>query len=128
MWTNFYTDGGWGMYPTSLFGFLLVAASVLYSLRPSSASARIVFALGAVTLLAGLLGTVTGLCTTFRYIQQVALAEQLQIMADGCQESLNNTVLSLIIVIVAILISLVGLLRGFRNIENMTARAATNEK
>ena len=38
MWSNFYTAGGWGMHPTSVFGFLLLAAAALAALRPSDSS------------------------------------------------------------------------------------------
>ncbi len=50
MWANFFRDGGWGMYPTSLFGFVLVAASVLLVLRPERRYVRLVASLGALTL------------------------------------------------------------------------------
>lgn len=99
------------MYPTSFFGFLLIAASVLYALRPEQKMARLVLTLGAVTLTAGLLGTSVGIGNTFHYIPQVAKADQLEILALGCAESLNNAILGLMLVILGGLISSVGTLR-----------------
>ena len=29
MWSHFFEKGGWGMYPTIVFGFLLLAAVAL---------------------------------------------------------------------------------------------------
>src|SRR6185436_19593437 len=29
MWSNFFAAGGWGMYPTMIFGFFLLATTVL---------------------------------------------------------------------------------------------------
>ena len=112
MWANFFEAGGWGMYPVSIFGFVLIAASVLYALRPERRTARLSLTLACVTLAAGLLGTSVGVCTTFLYLQQVEQAKQLQIAALGVQESLHNLVLALILAIVAGLLAAVGTLRG----------------
>ena len=38
MWSNFYEAGGWGMYPTTLFGFFLVISGVILLLRPELTS------------------------------------------------------------------------------------------
>lgn len=111
MWSNFFAAGGWGMYPVSIFGFLLIAASVLYALRPQQKTSRLVLIFGLVTFAAGLLGTATGLCTTFLYLEQVEKAKQLEIMALGCEESLHNTVLALILVVISGLIAAGGTLR-----------------
>lgn len=34
MWADFYQNGGWGMYPTTVFGFVLILSAVLLVLRP----------------------------------------------------------------------------------------------
>lgn len=101
MWTTFFRDGGWGMYPTTLFGFLLVASGVLCLLRPERRFAPLVGSLGVMTLGSGLLGFCTGLATTFHYIPQVPLAERFTIAALGCAESLNNLILALILLVLA---------------------------
>jgi uncharacterized membrane protein YoaK (UPF0700 family) len=111
MWSNFYTAGGWGMHPTSLFGFLLLAASALYALRPDERFSKLVVPLGFVTFASGLLGTSVGVCNSLHYITQVDRAEQLQTMALGCEESLHVLVLALMLIVVAGIISSVGLLR-----------------
>ncbi len=111
MWTHFFRDGGWGMYPTVIFGFLLVASGVLCLLRPERRFAVVTLALGAATLGAGLLGTFTGFIATFRYLDRVALDQRFTIAALGCAESLNNVVLALILVVLA---SLLGTLAAVR--------------
>jgi hypothetical protein len=99
MWTHFFRDGGFGMYPTVVFGFLLVASGALCLLRPERRFAAVAAVLGVATLASGLLGTCVGLITTFRYLPQVALDQRLTIAALGCAESLNNAVLALILVV-----------------------------
>jgi hypothetical protein len=111
---EFFRDGGWGMYPTTLFGFLLVASGFLYLLRPESRYSPIVFCAGFLTLGSGVLGTVTGLIATFRYLDHVPPVDQFKIAAQGCAESLNNISLALIIAIVAALPTLGGLVRSVR--------------
>lgn len=123
MWADFFAAGGWGMYPTSFFGFLLIAASALYALRPDQRMARLVVTLGIVTFAAGLLGTSVGLGNTFHYIPQVAKDEQLQILALGCAESLHNAILGLMLVIVGGLVSSVGTLRRSDRTTTIAAAA-----
>jgi dipeptide/tripeptide permease len=114
---EFFRDGGWGMYPTILFGFTLVAAGFLYLFRPESRYVSIVFCTGFLTVGSGVLGTVTGLVTTFRYLQHVPPVDQLKIAALGTAESLNNIVLALIIAIVAALPTLGGVIRSVRRVQ-----------
>jgi len=64
--------------------------------------------------MAGLLGTSTGICTSAFYIQKVETAKQVEILALGVQESLHDTILALIFVIIASLIASAGVLRDAR--------------
>jgi hypothetical protein len=114
MFANFFRDGGWGMYPTSICGFLLLAAGFLYLLRPESRYTPLVFCLGFMTIIAGVLGTLTGLITTFRYLQDVTPADQLKIAALGAAESTNNMVLALVLTFLAALPTLGGVVRNLR--------------
>ncbi len=114
MLMDFFRDGGWGMYPTTLFGFLLIASGFLYLFRPESRSTPIVFCLGFMTIASGLLGTCTGLVTTFRYLQNVPASDQLKIAALGCAESTNNLILALSFAILAALPTLGGVIRTMR--------------
>jgi hypothetical protein len=104
MWSNFFAAGGWGMYPTMMFGFLLLATTVLHALRPEPRFQRLIGWLGIATFGAGLLGTATGICNTAHYLDQVPPADQLKILAMGCEESLHNLVLALIIIVLTAVI------------------------
>jgi len=114
MWADFYHAGGMGMYPVTLFGFLLVVSCVLYTLRLRPHHARLAKIMAGTTLMAGLLGTVTGICNAAFYIQKVEVAKQVEILALGVQESLHDTILALIFVIIASLIASAGVLRDAR--------------
>jgi hypothetical protein len=111
----FFRDGGWGMYPTIIFGFLLVASGFLYLFRPESRYVSIVVCAGFLTIASGLLGTATGLITTFRYVvEHVPQPDQVKVAAEGCAESLNNIVLALILAVFTGLPTLGGLIRSVR--------------
>lgn len=111
MWDNFFKAGGWGMYPVMVFGFLLLATTVLHALRPEPRFGRLVNTLGILTITAGLLGTVVGICQSAHYIAQVPRERQLEILAMGSEESLHNLVLALIVIAVAGLITLASAVR-----------------
>lgn len=114
MWTSFFRDGGWGMYPTSIFGFLLVASGILLVLRPERRYVSLVIALGLVTLGSGVLSSVVGIVNTFRYVAKVASAEQVRIAVLGCAESMNNLVLALILGVLTALLASIAALRASR--------------
>ena len=102
----FFTEGGFGMYPTLVFGFALVAAAVLSIPQPHRRWLTFVF--GALTFASGVLGTSMGLINTMRYVSKAPVAEQLPGGAVGIAESMNNMVLSMILIIIALLISAVA--------------------
>jgi hypothetical protein len=110
--SEFFKDGGWGMFPTLGIGLLLLAASVLYAVRPSAKRARVGLVLGLVTLASGMLGASVGLATSARFIPKVAKADQLEILAQGFAESIHNVVLALIVVVLAGLVASVGAARS----------------
>lgn len=114
MWTNFFREGGFGMWPTVLFGFFLVAVSGLYALRPEKRFLLLAAVLGAATAGAGLLGASVGVITTLRAAVAGKPEELAQLAALGTAESLNNVVLGMILFVLASLICAVGAARAAR--------------
>jgi hypothetical protein len=111
MWSNFFAAGGWGMYPTMLFGFFLLATTVLHALRPEPRFQRLTSALGVATFASGLLGSIVGICNSAHYLDQVAPQDQLKVFALGCEESLHNLVLALIIILLGTIITAASAVR-----------------
>jgi hypothetical protein len=114
MWSEFFRNGGVGMYPTLLSGFLLIASGALYALRPERRFGPFLGSLGVLTIASGLLGFSLGLVMTCRYLQKVPAAEQLGIAALGFAESLNNVILALMVMVVTGLLLSIGTLRALR--------------
>lgn len=112
MWNDFFRAGGFGMYPTLALGLFLLAACVLYAIRPNPKRARVALALGGSTVASGLLGAFMGMATTAHYIPQVQKSDQLEILALGFGESIHNVVLALLVVVLGCLVATVGTLRS----------------
>jgi len=109
--SEFWKDGGWGMYPTLVFGFFLVAAAGLYALRADERYGRAWLAFAVTTAGAGVLGWATGVCTTIKFALGLPPEKQFPIFMEGNAESLHNIVLAFIIIVISGLIASVGALR-----------------
>jgi hypothetical protein len=100
LWDNFWTQGGFGMYPTIFWGFLLLVYAGLYVLRPGERYLRAVAILAFMTLASGMLGTAIGVMAAFRYAATVAPELAARSACYGASEALHVVVLALILVIV----------------------------
>jgi hypothetical protein len=109
---EFFSNGGFGMYPTLLFGFLLVVCSIVFLFRPEPRYLASLVGLGATTGAAGLLGFCTGVMNTLRYAVTLAPEEQFKVAALGCKESLHVVVLALFLLVVAGLFASLGAVRA----------------
>jgi hypothetical protein len=118
---EFFHEGGFGMYPTALFGIISLILAVWYAWKPSARMLPLVRGLGAAALLAGVLGTVMGIKSTIAGIMGTAelAGERLGVVAlAGLYESSNNLVLALVLVVFVVLAVGVG---GFRSREPVAA-------
>ncbi len=108
---SFFEAGGWGMYPTTLFGALLVAAGVAYAIFPERRFVPLLVSMGVAVFGSGALGTVAGFITTFRAIQKLPADQQHPVTLMGISESLNNAAWAFAFIVLATLIASVGALR-----------------
>lgn len=111
---NFFEEGGWGMFPVLILGFLTVASAVLFLLRPERALGGLVLALGGTTASAGMLGFAMGMMNVLRYLRDVPAEQHLVIMGQGTAESLPNLVLAAVLLVVAGIVAAIGALRASR--------------
>jgi hypothetical protein len=118
--------GGFGMYPTALFGLLLIGASIRYAVKPESRFVPLQITLGLLTLFAGALGFVTGLITSFSHLGELAGGDPNAkwIPLIGAAESLYNVALALALVILAVLATSVGAARIARGGLKAAAKTA----
>ena len=105
-----FHEGGWGMYPTLVFGVLMVGAAVRYLVSPHRRFVPLIVSLGVMTLAAGSLGFVTGVITSIHGTIGLP-ADQRYLVVLGFAESLNNVCLALALVVAATLAASVGAFR-----------------
>ena len=111
---QFFREGGFGMFPTALFGLFCFALAVLHALRPDRRLGAVALLLGAATFGSGLLGLSLGLSATTRYILNVEPDKQLMTLAVGTAESLNNLILAMLICLPSLLVGAAGAFRASR--------------
>ncbi len=114
-----FRDGGWGMFPTLVFGVLLLAVAVKYAVTPEKRLVPLLTGLGVLTLATGALGFVTGLITTCGAIGSsgMEMAQGSRITIAGFGESLNNVAFSLIFVVLAAICGCYGAYRLSRETD-----------
>jgi hypothetical protein len=98
-----FRDGGWGMFPTLVFGSFLLAMAVRYAAARRAEDARrlvpLLVASGILTLSAGMLGFVSGVMVTCGAIAHVDNAPVIALLGLG--ESLNDLAFALIFMVTA---------------------------
>lgn len=114
---EWFREGGWGMFPTALFGLVMLGVAARYALRPERRFVPLLLGLGVVTLSSGALGFVTGLITTFRYVGGVPEGQR-WIALVGIGESLVNVAFALCFIVLASLAASAGALRLARAAED----------
>jgi hypothetical protein len=105
-----FHEGGWGMFPTLLFGVFLLAVSVRYARSPERRLVPLIVGLGTLTMSAGALGFVTGLITTCACVAE-AHPNETTVALQGLGESLNNVAFALLFVVVAAIAASIGALQ-----------------
>ena len=108
LWDNFWTEGGFGMYPVAFWGFLLLLYAGFYVLRPQERYLRAVAILAFMTLASGALGTIMGLMIAFRYAASVEPAHAAQSAALGASEAIHVVLLALFLVNIGGIITGIG--------------------
>lgn len=101
--------GGWGMYPTTIAGFMLVCAAIHYARGPSRHALAVVRSLAVVTALTSCLGFVSGVIKCFTSVSGHVLDA---IVVVGVGESLCNIGLGLAFLVVAAIGVTVGAMRA----------------
>jgi hypothetical protein len=102
-----YRLGGWGMYPTTFFGLVLLFFAIQYVRHPARRRMLVVRHLNILTMLSATLGFVTGCIKTFTCVPR----EEMHLAVVGVGESLNNIGLGLCMLVLARIIVTFGAAR-----------------
>ena len=109
---NAFHLGGWGMYPTLVFGLLLVGICITYALKPQKHLVPLLLSTGILTLVAGAAGFTSGLIATMTSATSGRFPEPpIEVAMTGLGESLHNIALALLLATLAALAVSIGALR-----------------
>lgn len=121
--SEFLREGGVGMIPTMILGFLLIASGVLSLVRPERRSLEGFVPLAVATGAAGLLGTVLGMISCYRYLGRLQVVDRLEIALVGTEESLHCLVVALVLIIIGAVLAWAASLRKLPSAAAQTVRA-----
>ena len=116
---HYFEQGGWGMYPVFAFGIATLIVAGRQLLRHDPRRNLTAMWLMALTVMAGVLGTATGMQTSSSALHTT---NEKWIWFLGLQESLNNLVSAGVMVNLAILMMLAAHLRAAPPAGESTAR------
>ena len=100
--------GGWGMYPTTLAGFMLLLTAWRFAWQPLRARLDVIKWLGLLVALTSVLGFVTGCIKTFLAAGQLTGNDAIGVVITGIGESANNLGLGLCMLVLATIGVVVG--------------------
>lgn len=107
--------GGWGMYPTLVFGCFLVFVAARYALGPSRPRLHQAMAVGALTFLGSCVGFVAGVINTLSAAKEVPDHLRGVVIVTGLGESLINIAFGLCLLVIGTLGVVAGLSRWRRD-------------
>jgi hypothetical protein len=118
-----FHHGGWGMFPTLLFGVILNVAAIQFARQPSRPRLRLVKSLGLLTVLAGLLGFTAGCIKSFTSLGSYEGPDGHIVALIGVGESANNLGFAMAMLVVAAIAVSIGVARAGKPPVAATGRA-----
>lgn len=121
---EFIRDAGYGIFPVLVFGAVALVVSIRYTVRPERRFLPLIIGFAIATLIAGTIGTITGMQTTFDYLAQSHSANPV-ILLEGLKESLNNIVAACLIVTLVAIVTTIGAYRRVVKVDREGAAVFT---
>jgi hypothetical protein len=111
-----FRSGGWGMFPTLIFGVVLLGVAMRYLIEPHKRLVPLLLSLGVLTMAAGALGFVTGLIKSIEAVARTG-GDRAVLALIGAGEAANCIGLALVIVVLAAMATSGGALRLARSAD-----------
>lgn len=108
---DLYSEGGWTMFPTTLFGVLAMGAAALIALRPERRFVPLVISLSVMTLCTAMLGSVIGVLGVVKASANAAPADLTTIVTACATQALSSLLVAFLCLALAALGTAAGALR-----------------
>jgi hypothetical protein len=105
---NAFREGGWGMYPTFVFGLIALGTALRFAFRGDARLQGFIESMTRAIFYSGLLGFVTGMIMVARYIEGHPDMDALRILVEGAGEAVNNLALAFTLISLIHLVMAVG--------------------
>jgi hypothetical protein len=115
---EFFSEGGWGMYPTLVFGLSTVGGAVWFALKPEPRRLAFTAAMWLTLVSAIVHATWTDLAAVMAYLSEASQkpdAPVAQILFTGLKESTRPGAMGGIFLTLGLLIVAIGALRSPKN-------------
>lgn len=106
-----FSEAGWPVFPTTLFGTMTVAVSVWLSVRPERRFVPLIIALAALTVCTALMGSCVGLLGVVKAAQNAAAEDVRTIVLACLTQALSSVLVAFALITVAGLGTAAGALR-----------------
>jgi hypothetical protein len=123
---QFWIEGGWGMFPVTAFGVVMVLAAGRFALDGELVRLRFVGAMGAVLVAAMIHAMLTDVAAVFSYLSDPSRApdgELARALCTGLMESTRPGALGGALLVLALVLVAVGVSRS--TARELRLRAAT---
>lgn len=123
---QFWMEGGWGMFPVTAFGIVMIVAAARFAFDGELLRLRFVGAMGVVLTAAMLHAMLTDVAAVFSYLSDADRVPDGQIgriLVTGLMESTRPGALGGALLVLALVLVAVGVSRG--TARELRARAAT---
>jgi hypothetical protein len=122
---QFWMEGGWGMFPVTAFGLVMIVAAGRFALDTELMRLRFISAMGVLLVTAMLHAMLTDVAAVFAFVADPARApdaEFARTLCTGLMESTRPGALGGVLLVIALVLVAVGVSRN--GTRELRARAA----
>jgi hypothetical protein len=109
---SFFIEGGWGMYPVTVMGMMLVWAAIRYAIDTEPVRLRFITAIALALVVTMVYATWTCIAAVFAYLERSPGNDFVKNLMTGLMESTRPAVLGGALLVIALILVVIGVYRS----------------